>query len=318
MKKDICREKGITLIALVVTIVILLILASVSISMLTGENGIIKQSQEAKENTKIGEERELVELSATAAAGRDNFEEIKKENLKEELDINIGEGKYTLEGEWPFKVTYNDSGRSYIVNKYGKVESRDNSEQASNIKWIYEENEDGNIEIIGIDLSEYKDCYTYSLHPKFDYLSTGVLDVSLGIQTLEVPTKIEEKEVVSFELSSFGDFSLLAEVHIRGVKTINFADGIETVRSGGKHVDISDLENVKLPANLKNLDSIFAGSKLTNINLPNTVTGIESMGTCFESTTTVNFPQGKNDALEIPSSKWGAGKITINGVEYTT
>ena len=40
--------KGITLIALVVTIVVLLILAGVSISMLTGENGIIIQAQNAK------------------------------------------------------------------------------------------------------------------------------------------------------------------------------------------------------------------------------------------------------------------------------
>ena len=42
------KEKGITLIALVVTIVVLLILAGVSISMLTGENGIITQAQDAK------------------------------------------------------------------------------------------------------------------------------------------------------------------------------------------------------------------------------------------------------------------------------
>ena len=41
------KEKGITLIALVVTIVVLLILAGVSISMLTGENGIITQASKA-------------------------------------------------------------------------------------------------------------------------------------------------------------------------------------------------------------------------------------------------------------------------------
>ena len=42
------REKGITLIALVVTIVVLLILAVVSIAMLGGENGIITQAQNSK------------------------------------------------------------------------------------------------------------------------------------------------------------------------------------------------------------------------------------------------------------------------------
>ena len=40
-------NKGITLIALVITIIILLILAGVTIAMLTGENGILNQSQKA-------------------------------------------------------------------------------------------------------------------------------------------------------------------------------------------------------------------------------------------------------------------------------
>ena len=48
MKKE---NKGITLIALVVTIVVLLILAGTSIAMLAGDNGIIKKSQEAKRET---------------------------------------------------------------------------------------------------------------------------------------------------------------------------------------------------------------------------------------------------------------------------
>ena len=57
------KEKGITLIALVVTIVVLLILAAVSISMLTGENGIISKALEAKEKIEEAtkEEEEIVD-----------------------------------------------------------------------------------------------------------------------------------------------------------------------------------------------------------------------------------------------------------------
>ena len=57
------KEKGITLIALVVTIVVLLILAGVSISMLTGENGIITQAQEAKEKTEEEQLKEEIKLA---------------------------------------------------------------------------------------------------------------------------------------------------------------------------------------------------------------------------------------------------------------
>ena len=42
------NQKGITLIALVITIIVLLILASVSIAMLTGDNGILTQANNAK------------------------------------------------------------------------------------------------------------------------------------------------------------------------------------------------------------------------------------------------------------------------------
>ena len=45
------RERGITLIALIVTIIVLLILAGVSIAMLTGQNGILTQAQRAKTET---------------------------------------------------------------------------------------------------------------------------------------------------------------------------------------------------------------------------------------------------------------------------
>ena len=59
-------KKGITLIALVVTIIILLILAGVSIAMLTGNNGVLTQGKRAKEETEIAEEKEAISLAMNA------------------------------------------------------------------------------------------------------------------------------------------------------------------------------------------------------------------------------------------------------------
>ena len=56
------KEKGITLIALVVTIIILLILVGVTISQITGENGLIKRAKEAVERYKNASEEELIQL----------------------------------------------------------------------------------------------------------------------------------------------------------------------------------------------------------------------------------------------------------------
>ena len=52
------QENGITLIALVVTIIVLLILAGISIAMLTGQNGILNRAAEAKEKTGVAQEDE--------------------------------------------------------------------------------------------------------------------------------------------------------------------------------------------------------------------------------------------------------------------
>ena len=56
--KRLKKAKGITLIALIITIVVLLILAGISISMLTGQNGILNRAEEAKDKT---EEEQLEE-----------------------------------------------------------------------------------------------------------------------------------------------------------------------------------------------------------------------------------------------------------------
>ena len=65
-KKIFKSTKGITLIALVVTIIILLLLAGVSIAMLTGNNGVLTQGKRAKEETEIAEEKEAISLAMNA------------------------------------------------------------------------------------------------------------------------------------------------------------------------------------------------------------------------------------------------------------
>ncbi len=66
-KKQRKNNNGITLIALVITIIVLLILAGVSIAMLTGENGILTQAQTAKEET---EKASVIEKAQTDLLGK--------------------------------------------------------------------------------------------------------------------------------------------------------------------------------------------------------------------------------------------------------
>ena len=61
-KKSMQDRNGITLIALVITIIVLLILAGVSISMLNGENGILQRANDATGASKVAEEKEQIQL----------------------------------------------------------------------------------------------------------------------------------------------------------------------------------------------------------------------------------------------------------------
>lgn len=121
MKRIQKKETGITLIALVLTIIVLLILAGVSIAMLTNDNGIINQTDKAKENTEISSEKEVLEVSTIQAMEKDRSGNVTYDNFDNALEDNIGKGDYNLSGEGPFIVKFVDSGRNYVVDKDGNV-----------------------------------------------------------------------------------------------------------------------------------------------------------------------------------------------------
>ena len=75
------NNKGITLIALVVTIIVLLILAGVSIAMLTGQNGILSRASESSVTNAIGEAKDQVALTVSEAVA--DYYEVKYAKGKE-------------------------------------------------------------------------------------------------------------------------------------------------------------------------------------------------------------------------------------------
>ena len=80
--------RGITLIALVITIIVLLILAGVSIAMLTGQNGILIQAQNAKTATESSAEQEKIKIAVSGSRNNDGI--LSFEKLKEEIENQAG------------------------------------------------------------------------------------------------------------------------------------------------------------------------------------------------------------------------------------
>ena len=113
---------GITMIALVITIIVLLILAAISVTTLTGENGILTRAQEAKiatEKAAIEEQLRLAQLSAkTQAMGGP----IKIQDVLDELD-KAGVDYEVIEGEDGGTTIIIDGEYIYdIIEKEGDVD----------------------------------------------------------------------------------------------------------------------------------------------------------------------------------------------------
>ena len=117
-------QKGITLIALVITIIVLLILAGVSIAMLTGQNGILTQANNAKNATELASAKEKVELAVIGAISQTRDGTLTVGKLRTEL-ANYGG---TVEGD-TFPVTATVDGKSFTVDANGNVTSAGSSDQ---------------------------------------------------------------------------------------------------------------------------------------------------------------------------------------------
>ena len=110
MKKE---NKGITLIALVITIIILLILAGVGISLLLGDNGILNKAQAAAEETKqeqIDEEVDLIiggiQINSALKPGKTIAELLAEAKVEGEIE------NFTVSGN---KLKHDETGNEYLI-----------------------------------------------------------------------------------------------------------------------------------------------------------------------------------------------------------
>lgn len=121
------NEKGITLIALVVTIVVLLILAGISINLVLGENGIIKKAKEAKTAHEQGWNNDIDAM--------DNYEKYIDESVNgNSEDEDTGDKVYAKlydDGTLIFSSTDYTASDKNLAEDYGDI--------SKNKFWINEE-----------------------------------------------------------------------------------------------------------------------------------------------------------------------------------
>ena len=116
MKQKFKNEKGITLVALVITIIVLLILAGVTLSMVMGDSGIFGKANSAKEKTKLSNAEEIIKLAVlenkvNKASGDTALSD---DELKAEITKKLTEQGYTVDGS---NVNY-DGDKTIDIEDY--------------------------------------------------------------------------------------------------------------------------------------------------------------------------------------------------------
>ena len=112
------QEKGITLIALVITIIVLLILAGVTIVAISGDNGILQNAARAKEKTEKETDVETIKLAISEAQiGENGHQNLNLNNLQEALEKQFSKKDVVAldNGDGTFNVNLDD--KIYKIDK---------------------------------------------------------------------------------------------------------------------------------------------------------------------------------------------------------
>ena len=327
--KEIKRRgtRGITLIALVVTIVVLLILAGTAIAMLTGDSGIMTNAQKAKMSTELAGYKEEVELyKAEKYMENIEFEETSLTAGKENLYYNTQESGETGN----IKTIIPDISDVYIEKlEVIKGKLLINTKEKDEIKIAQE---------IGIEVNPYditedgvlvssdgnlllmdEETGSLTIPETVTAIGEGAFTNLEGLKTIIIPSTVKRLEKNAFRNNKTLENVIIQEKEGEGIeyigegafygcsnlKTINLPDTITEIMDQCFY-QCRQLNNIKLPLKLKELkNQTFAGcSNLQTIELSPNLEELEPESLVGISITKLKFPSTLKTigarALNIP------------------
>lgn len=262
-----CHTKGITLIALVVTIVVMLVLAGVSINLLTGDNGAITKAKQAKMKSEFATYNEELELFNTARHMENPEYSIGTLTAgKSTLNYNTNNGSggsikeilTSISDEYLDKVEI-IKGEIYINTK-NKMEIE--VAQEMGIKPNPYDIKDGILLSSTGNLLLMDETGTVTIPDSVKEIGSGAFSKLTGLKKIVIPGTVKKISSSAFAFNSTLEEVVLEE----GIKEI----GDQAFNRCTK------LRTVKLPQSLKTIDSLafYNCSNLESINIPSEVQNI--------------------------------------------
>lgn len=300
MKK---KDQGITLIALVITIIVLLILAGVSIAMLTGQNGILTQAQNSKLVTTQAKVNEMTEL-AIGSLRTENLNDTSKitpQLVASQINKENNRTDVTASSTtFPSDMIFADEGMRATVNldlTVGKQNSNDNNNTSS----LYPENideskiapeelfdfepitesvatskvastdENANLpqkeaRITGI---KTKYCTAEETNYKINY--TGITDTLVIPYQVKIGEEMYKVTEVNLYVKGIEHLEYIQPSNLPDIQNIIYPNTVKTLKiTDGADVWNKNIERVVLSKNITEIpENYFSnGSKIKEIELP--------------------------------------------------
>ena len=300
MKEKLKEQNGITLIALVITIIVLLILAGVTIATLTGENGILTQAQNAKEKNKEAESEEEIALIANEWAIEKHVGE---KTLKEFLDEKVESGKIDT-------VQKNEDGTYTIGKDDSKITIEPNGEKVPTV----EANE-------WDKTAADEDCFIWGSDTDGEEgynIIVGYTSKLEGYTKLRFPSRCTKIDLLTSSYTNASNDS--SRSFCSAIKTVELPNTVTEIgshafaSSDGYFTGFDNLENIIIPDSVTSIgyQAFFACDSINNITIPNSVTTMgNGVFLYWTSSQTINV-QGYSSAPSGWHSYWSGGQAQIN------
>lgn len=268
--KQIREKRGVTLISLVITIIILLILAGVSIAMLTSDNGIITNAQKSKISTTFSAYKEEVELYKNSKIVENtNF----LENTLEASKISLSYNTQKEEEEGNIKniiTTINDKDLEKFEIIKGKllINTKDINEikvaQSLGIQVNpYDITEEGELLSSDGNLLLVDETGTLKIPDTVTKIGEGAFAQVEGLKTIIIPGSVKEigKNAFANNLT---------------LETVIMEDGTERIGTTAFR-SCTKLKNISMPESLIEIKygAFYGCTSLEKIKIPSKITKIE-------------------------------------------
>ena len=313
-KLKIKQGKGITLIALVVTIVVLLILAGVSISLVLNNNGVISKAKDAKYSTERGQAQDEVNLAinylqiedATSTLTREDRRKILEDELRKisadssvsisGLGYKITHKKYDFFVDKDLKIS--SSGKTFDAVEWDKKAAPEDifiwkSDDPNNADYGviigYKKNVD-NYTVLRFpsrctNISTY---YNYDVYKYYDDNEPTIRSYTKNILKVEMPDTITELGIGAFSSSSkIGPYSYQYGFYFSSLEKVELSKSLSKIEdyafSGCQKLKIEIPENItEIGAN-----AFYMCKASENIEIPDSVSKIGS--NAFEGLKTIQI-----------------------------